>query len=193
MIRSFPWIPAPASCLQLSVCTRWLGWLWKEALAPPSRQHRTTAPFCSPLFIRLHTGRGSLLVRTQMFLYLRHFQIFISSHFFRWFTFPLCISPVCAPDVYAMTLAQWKHCSPLDGSYFRGPLWRRITIISCLFSSFNNMQYYGNVLGEGCFFFFKKEAVPWQLKIWPRLFQTYCEHLRAGGELDWIEHRRHGE
>lgn len=132
------------------------GWLQKlaEALAPPSRQHRTTAPFCSPLFIRFHTGRSSLLVRTQMFLFLHHFQIFICSHFSRVFTFPLCISPSCAQDVYAMTLAQWKYCSHLDifMVHFGAAL---LSFLDFLVASKTNntMGMFG---GFFCFFVFKK-------------------------------------
>lgn len=46
----------------------------------------------------------------RMFLFPRHFHIFISSRFSRLFSFLLCISPICAQDVFVMSLAQ---CSPL--------------------------------------------------------------------------------
>lgn len=78
-----------------------------EALAPPSRQHRTTAPFCSPLFIRLLTGRSSLFVRNSDGSFFLATFTSLSPH----------ISPVCwlFPSVFLlyvlkMTLAQ---CSPL--------------------------------------------------------------------------------
>lgn len=103
---------------------------------------------------------------------------------------PICLvfSSVFLLYVYVMSLAQ---CSPLVVAIFMVHF--GAALLS--FLVFLIAPIICNTMGMFHFILLSHTLTAKNVKlyIWPLLFETYCDHLRAGGELDWIKHRRHGE
>lgn len=183
MIKSFQWIPAPTSCLQLSVSTVLAGIAVKagrgSGCAVPSASHH-----CPLLFASFHPfphGK-ELLARTHSYAFFSSPLSFHSLLFPS--VFPLC---VCAQDVFVMSLAQ---CPPLVVVIFT----TRVHFGAALLSSL--VFLVASVMCNTVWVILK--SIPWQLKTSNCISdRVYFRHVATteerGGEMDWIEHRRRGE